>query len=64
MSLIQSFLGFRCAITGSHSVSEDDEIKLFKSSNKQLDTHCIRCGAALHLEICEDREEAYKITEI
>jgi hypothetical protein len=64
MSIIHSISGqFQCALIGGHTLSEEEENRLFESKECQIDSTCSRCGVPIHVEICKDRDSAYTITE-
>jgi transcription elongation factor Elf1 len=65
MSIKQNTIGqFTCSMRGHHSISNEDEDKLYSSSNNILETHCDMCGIRIRVEIEPKHPNIYKISRL
>lgn len=65
MSIKQNTIGqFTCSMRGHHSISKEDEDKLYLSNNNNLETHCDVCGIRIRVEIEPKHPNIYKISRL
>jgi hypothetical protein len=65
MSIVQETVGqFYCAMRGSHEISDEEEDRLYKSDDNELNTRCYRCGVSINVKIEPKHPELYSITRI
>ena len=66
--LIRKMKQVSCAVVG-HSVSEDEEDKLYRTPTdlegiRQIESKCERCNTKLNLKVNPTDEDEYLVTEI
>ncbi len=65
LSIKQDILGqFICSMRGHHSISDQDEDKLYESENNELRTTCNMCGISVVVMIEPKHPNVYRISGI
>ena len=65
MSIKQNTIGqFTCSMRGHHSISKEEEDKLYAANDNKLETHCDMCGIRVKVEIEPKHPEIYKISRL